>query len=103
MSPSRTRPRSGPMSLLARLSLANRGLVALITIAVAAFGFYTIPALKQQLLPSLSIPAVSITASYPGAAPQIVEDRVTRPLEDGVRGVSGVTGVTSTSRESNAT
>ncbi|RCG32041.1 AcrB/AcrD/AcrF family protein [Sphaerisporangium album] len=91
------------MSLLARLSLANRGLVALITIAVAAFGFYTIPALKQQLLPSLSFPAVSIIAPYPGAAPQIVEDRVTRPLEDGLRGVSGVTGVNSTSRESNAT
>ncbi|MEU9885055.1 efflux RND transporter permease subunit [Sphaerisporangium sp. NPDC051011] len=95
--------RSGPMSLLARLSLKNRGLVALITIAVAAFGFYTIPALKQQLLPSLAFPAVSIIAPYPGAAPQIVEDRVARPLEDGVRGVAGVTGVTSTSRESNAT
>jgi HAE1 family hydrophobic/amphiphilic exporter-1 len=91
------------MSLLARLSLANRGLVALITIVVAAFGMYTIPALKQQLLPSLSFPAVSIVAPYPGAAPQIVEDRVTRPLEDGVRGVAGVTGVNSTSRESSAT
>ncbi|WP_424535809.1 efflux RND transporter permease subunit [Sphaerisporangium viridialbum] len=91
------------MSLLARLSLANRGLVALITIVVAAFGVYTIPALKQQLLPSLSFPAVSIVAPYPGAAPQIVEDRVTRPLEDGVRSLTGVTGVSSTSRESSAT
>ncbi|MEV7966455.1 efflux RND transporter permease subunit [Sphaerisporangium sp. NPDC088356] len=91
------------MSLLARLSLANRGLVALITIVVAAFGVYTIPALKQQLLPSLSFPAVSIVAPYPGAAPQIVEDRVTRPLEDSVRSLNGVTGVTSTSRESSAT
>ncbi|GGK75426.1 hydrogenase expression protein [Sphaerisporangium melleum] len=91
------------MSSLARLSLANRGLVALITIVVAAFGLYTIPALKQQLLPSLSFPAVSIVAAYPGAAPQIVEDRVTRPLEDAVRGVSEVTGVNSTSRESSAT
>ncbi|WP_405140961.1 efflux RND transporter permease subunit [Sphaerisporangium sp. NBC_01403] len=91
------------MSLLARLSLANRGLVALITIVVAAFGVYTIPALKQQLLPSLSFPAVSIVAPYPGAAPQIVEDRVTRPLEDSVRSLTGVTGVTSTSRESSAT
>ncbi|WP_248958294.1 efflux RND transporter permease subunit [Sphaerisporangium perillae] len=91
------------MSLLARLSLANRGLVALITIVVTAFGVYTIPALKQQLLPSLSFPTVSIVATYPGAAPQIVEDRVTRPLEDGVRGLSGVTSVNSTSRESSAT
>jgi HAE1 family hydrophobic/amphiphilic exporter-1 len=88
------------MSFLARLSLANRGLIALAAIVVAAFGAYTIPALKQQLLPSLSFPAVSITAGYPGAAPQIVEEQVAKPLEDSVRGLPGVTGVTSTSRES---
>ncbi|WP_214409766.1 efflux RND transporter permease subunit [Sphaerisporangium fuscum] len=90
------------MSLLARLSLANRGLVALITIVVTAFGVYTIPALKQQLLPSLSFPAVSVVAPYAGAAPEIVEDRVTKPLEDAVRNLPGVTGVNSTSRESSA-
>ncbi|MEU4228132.1 efflux RND transporter permease subunit [Nonomuraea sp. NPDC026600] len=91
------------MSFLARLSLANRGLIALITIVVVAFGAYITPALQQQLLPSLSFPQVSVVATYAGAAPQIVEDRVTVPLEEGVRGVAGVTGVTSTSRESSAT
>ncbi|GII76723.1 hydrogenase expression protein [Sphaerisporangium rufum] len=90
------------MSSLARLSLANRGLVAMITLVVAAFGAYTIPALKQQLLPSLAFPVVSVIASYPGAAPQIVEDNVTRPLEDAVRGLDGVTSLTSTSRDSSA-
>ncbi|MBT2227105.1 efflux RND transporter permease subunit [Nonomuraea sp. NEAU-A123] len=90
------------MSFLARLSLANRGLIALITIVVVAFGAYITPALQQQLLPSLSFPQVSVVATYAGAAPQIVEDRVTVPLEEGVRGVAGVTGVTSTSRESSA-
>ncbi|MFG1683132.1 efflux RND transporter permease subunit [Nonomuraea sp. NPDC049269] len=91
------------MSFLARLSLANRGLIALITIVVVAFGAYITPALQQQLLPSLSFPQVSVVATYAGAAPQIVEDRVTVPLEEGVRGVAGVTGVTSTSREASAT
>jgi HAE1 family hydrophobic/amphiphilic exporter-1 len=91
------------MSFLARLSLANRGLIALITIVVVVFGAYITPALQQQLLPSLSFPRVSIVGTYPGAAPQIVEDRVTVPLEEGVRGVTGVTAVTSTSRESSAT
>ncbi|GAA3612611.1 efflux RND transporter permease subunit [Nonomuraea rosea] len=91
------------MSFLARLSLANRGLIALITIVVVAFGAYITPALQQQLLPSLAFPQVSVVAAYSGAAPQIVEDRVTIPLEEAVRGVTGVTGVTSTSRESSAT
>ncbi|MEU7748214.1 efflux RND transporter permease subunit [Nonomuraea sp. NPDC049158] len=91
------------MSFLARLSLAQRGLIALITVVVLAFGVYVTPALQQQLLPSLSFPQVSVVASYAGAAPEIVEDRVTVPLEEGVRGVTGVTGVNSTSRESSAT
>ncbi|MEV0387045.1 efflux RND transporter permease subunit [Nonomuraea sp. NPDC050643] len=90
------------MSFLARLSLANRGLVALVTLVVAGLGVFTIPQLKQQLLPSLAFPQVSIMAAYPGAAPQIVEDTVTVPLEDAVRGLTGVTGVTSTSRESSS-
>ncbi|MFG1966112.1 efflux RND transporter permease subunit [Nonomuraea sp. NPDC049028] len=91
------------MSFLARLSLAQRGLIALITVVVLAFGVYVTPALQQQLLPSLSFPQVSVMATYAGAAPEIVEDRVTVPLEEGVRGVTGVTGVNSTSRESSST
>ncbi|GAA4591310.1 efflux RND transporter permease subunit [Planotetraspora phitsanulokensis] len=91
------------MSFLARLSLANRGLVALLTIMVVGFGAYTIPAIKQQLLPSISLPSVSVVSSYPGVAPQIVEEQVTMPLEDAVRGLAGVTGVTSISRESGST
>ncbi|MER7499231.1 efflux RND transporter permease subunit [Nonomuraea pusilla] len=90
------------MSFLTRASLANRGLVAIITLAVAALGVFTIPALRQQLLPSMDVPQVSVLAVYPGAGPEIVEDRVTVPLEESVRRLDGVTGVTSTSRDSHA-
>ncbi|GAA3385416.1 efflux RND transporter permease subunit [Cryptosporangium minutisporangium] len=91
------------MSFLARFSLANRALIALITIAVTAFGLIAIPALKQQLLPSLEIPAAFITAQYSGASPDVVESQVTEPIEDAVRGVAGVTGTTSNSLEGFAT
>ncbi|TQS40166.1 efflux RND transporter permease subunit [Cryptosporangium phraense] len=91
------------MSFLARFSLANRALIALITIAVTVFGLIAIPSLKQQLLPSLEIPAAFITAQYAGASPDVVESQVTEPIEDAVRGVAGVTGTTSTSLEGFAT
>ncbi|MGN9843917.1 efflux RND transporter permease subunit [Nonomuraea sp. H19] len=91
------------MTFLARLSLANRGLVALVTLVVAALGVFAVPSLKQQLLPSLAFPQVSVVASYAGAAPQIVEDQVTVPMEEGLRGLAGVTEMTSTSRESSST
>jgi HAE1 family hydrophobic/amphiphilic exporter-1 len=91
------------MPSLARLSLANRSLVALIAVVVTAFGAFAIPSLKQQLLPSLEFPAAFIVATYPGAAPEIVEERVTEPIESGVQGVAGVDEVTSTSRMGSAT
>ncbi|MBX7265435.1 efflux RND transporter permease subunit [Micromonospora sp. Llam7] len=87
------------MSLLARFSLANRGLVALIAVVTTALGAYAVPSLKQQLLPSLEFPAAFIVAPYPGAAPEVVESQVTEPIENSLRGIGGLDTVISTSRE----
>ncbi|WP_406314387.1 efflux RND transporter permease subunit [Streptosporangium sp. NBC_01639] len=87
------------MTALARLSLANRSLVIMIAVVLSAFGAFAIPSLKQQLLPSLSFPGASVIAPYQGASPEIVEDQVTKPIEDSFQGLEGVTEVTSTSRE----
>lgn len=91
------------MSLLTRLSLANRSLVALVTVIVAGFGFYAVPSLRQQLLPSLEFPAAFVTAPYLGASPEVVEEQVTEPIETSLRGIDGVTEISSTSREGVAT
>ncbi|GAA3133809.1 efflux RND transporter permease subunit [Planomonospora alba] len=87
------------MTALARLSLANRSLVIMIAVVLSAFGAFAIPSLKQQLLPSLSFPGAFVVAAYPGASPEIVEEQVTEPIENGFQGIAGVTEVTSTSRE----
>lgn len=87
------------MTALARLSLANRSLVVLVAVVLSAFGAFTIPQLKQQLLPSLSFPGAFVIAPYPGASPEIVEDQVTKPIEDSFTGIDGVEEVTSTSKE----
>ncbi|MGH3094789.1 MAG: efflux RND transporter permease subunit [Streptosporangiales bacterium] len=87
------------MSHLARLSLANRTIVALIALIIIGFGVFAIPQLKQELIPSIEFPAVSVSAQYPGAGPQIVEDQVTTPIEDATQGLDGLETVTSTSSE----
>ncbi|SCL13110.1 efflux RND transporter permease subunit [Micromonospora inyonensis] len=91
------------MSLLARLSLANRGLVALIAVVTTAFGLFAVPSLKQQLLPSLEFPAAFVVATYPGAGPEVVESQVTEPVENSLQGIPGVEEITSTSHEGSAT
>ncbi|MGN9845815.1 efflux RND transporter permease subunit [Nonomuraea sp. H19] len=87
------------MTALARLSLVNRSLVILVTVVLSAFGVFTIPQLKQQLLPSLAFPGAFVVASYPGASPEIVEDQVTKPIEDSFQGLAGLEQTTSTSKE----
>ena len=91
------------MSFLTRLSLANRGLVALIAIVIAGFGVYLIPSLKQQLLPSLEFPGAFIGASLPGASPEIIEEQITKPIEDAVKGADGLDTIQSTTRPGSAT
>ncbi|MFI6297245.1 efflux RND transporter permease subunit [Nonomuraea sp. NPDC050790] len=87
------------MTAFARLSLVNRSLVILVAIVLTAFGAFTIPQLKQQLLPSLAFPGAFVVAPYPGASPEIVEDQVTKPIEDSFKGIEGMEQITSTSKE----
>jgi HAE1 family hydrophobic/amphiphilic exporter-1 len=91
------------VSFLARLSLANRGLVALITVAILGFGVATAPQLRQQMFPDIQFPSISVIASYPGATPELVEQQISIPIEQAVTGIDGVTMVTSASRTGSAT
>ncbi|MGW4676087.1 efflux RND transporter permease subunit [Streptomyces sp. NPDC004324] len=90
------------MSWLSRFSLAQRALIGLMSIVALAFGAIAIPQLKQQLLPTIELPMVSVLAPYQGASPDVVEKQVVEPIEDTLEGVDGITGVTSTAAEGNA-
>src|SRR5436305_5968364 len=87
------------MSFLSRLSLANRSVVALATVALILIGVYVIPTLRQELTPSLSFPLISIISAYPGASPRQVEQDVTNQIEQVIQGQPGVTQTSSQSSE----
>jgi multidrug efflux pump subunit AcrB len=91
------------MTSLTRLSLANRMIVGLATLAIIVFGVLATLNLKQELLPSIQVPTAIVTANYPGVSPQIVADDISTPLERALTGVSGVTKVQSTSSNGIAT
>lgn len=84
------------MFRLARLSLANRAVVALVTIAIAVFGVLSMSSLKQELIPSLELPTGIVSAQYQGSSPQVVEEQVTEVIEEAVASVDGVDSVRST-------
>ncbi|WP_353116228.1 efflux RND transporter permease subunit, partial [Microbacterium sp.] len=85
------------MSKLAVLSLRNRALIALITIVAAVFGGLALTNLKQELIPSLELPALVVMSSYPGASPEVVENDVSTPVEQAIQGVPGLESTTATS------
>jgi len=90
------------MSWLSRFSLAQRALIGLMSLIALAFGAIAIPQLKQQLLPTIELPMVSVLAPYQGASPDVVEKQVVEPIEDNLEAVDGISGVTSTASEGNA-
>lgn len=85
------------MSNLAVLSLRNRALIALITIVAAVFGGLALTNLKQELIPSLELPALVVMTSYPGASPEVVENDVSTPIENAIQGVPGLESTSATS------
>ncbi|RJQ48512.1 MAG: efflux RND transporter permease subunit [Gammaproteobacteria bacterium] len=61
-------------------SLANRFLVLLLALLLAGWGVYAVNKTAVDAIPDLSDVQVIIKTTYPGQAPQVVEDQVTYPL-----------------------
>ncbi|MFM6971253.1 MAG: efflux RND transporter permease subunit [Rhodoluna sp.] len=86
------------MHRLAKLSLANRSVVALITVIIAVFGVVSLGALKQELIPSFETPQAAIVTTYPGASPEVIDKQVSLPIENAVRQLDGLVTSSSTSQ-----
>ncbi len=74
---------------LIRWSIGNRFLVLLATLMLAAWGVWSLSRIPLDALPDLSDVQVIIRTSWPGQAPQIVENQVTYPLTTTMLSVPG--------------
>ncbi|MGG6313402.1 efflux RND transporter permease subunit [Paenibacillus macerans] len=90
------------MKSIIQFSLRNKFAVWLLTVIVTAVGLFSGLTMKQETIPNIDVPYLSVTAIYPGAAPEGVVEDVTKPLETRLRNVDGVKTVTSTSMENAA-
>ncbi|MGI4896692.1 MAG: efflux RND transporter permease subunit, partial [Janthinobacterium lividum] len=85
------------MTRLARLSMANRALVALASVLVALFGVISAVQLRQELIPDLEIPILVVVTSSPGASPDVLDSQVSQPVATAVADVDGLSSTSSTS------
>ncbi|MCF2856513.1 efflux RND transporter permease subunit [Pseudoalteromonas sp. SMS1] len=72
-----------------RWSLMNRFFVLLVTVIVALGGVYSLKNTPVDAIPDLSDVQVIVKTSYPGQAPQVVQDQVTFPLTTAMLSVPG--------------
>ena len=70
-------------------SIHNRFFILLATLILIGWGAYTVKNTPIDAIPDLSDVQVIIKTSYPGQAPQVVEDQVTYPLTTAMLSVPG--------------
>ena len=77
------------INTIIRWSISNRFLVLVATFALIVSGVYSVKNTPVDAIPDLSDVQVIIKTSYPGQAPQVVEDQVTYPLTTAMLAVPG--------------
>ena len=78
---------------LIRWSIQNRLLVLLIAALLSVWGVYSVRTISLDAIPDLSDVQVIVRTSYPGQAPQVVEDQITYPLSTAMLSVPGAVAV----------
>lgn len=77
------------IAAIIRASLRNRLLVILAALVMVGWGVWSVQRAPLDALPDLSDVQVIVKASYPGKAPQVIEDQVTWPLTTSMLSVPG--------------
>ncbi|TFW13337.1 efflux RND transporter permease subunit [Massilia arenosa] len=72
-----------------RWSIAHRIMVLVAAVAIAGWGIWSVARIPVDALPDLSDVQVIIRTTWPGQAPQIVENQVTYPLTTTMMSVPG--------------
>lgn len=72
---------------------------AAITSVVLVLGLFFIGRLPVDLLPEVVYPLIRVDVSYPGVAPEVIEEQVTRPLERQLASTEGLTLMASEAEE----
>jgi multidrug efflux pump len=84
---------------LSDVSVKRPVFATVISLMLIAFGALSFRSLTVREYPDVVQPVVQVSASYPGAASDIVETRVTQVLEGELSGIEGVRTIRSTSRD----
>ncbi len=75
------------MSRLSRVALSKRSVTLLFAAALFIAGVSAWGSLKQELLPDIDFPVITVVTPYPGAGSSDVTEQITKPIENAISGV----------------
>ncbi len=84
---------------LAEVSIKRPVFAAMMVASLMVLGVFSYPKVGVDLFPNVDLPFVSVTAIYPGADPQVIEDKVVDKLEEAISTVNGIKALRSVSLE----
>jgi len=82
-----------------RVAIANPVMAVMVMLAFVVLGLFSYQRLKVDQFPDIDFPTVVVQIDYPGAAPEIVENEVTRKVEEAVNTIAGLNQLFSRSYE----
>ncbi|MCF7762696.1 MAG: efflux RND transporter permease subunit [Verrucomicrobia bacterium] len=72
--------------------------VLMVFLSAVVFGFFSLKRLPVTLMPELNYPTLTVRSEYPGAAPEEVENEVSRRIEEALGVIGGLNKISSISR-----
>ena len=84
---------------LARQSVQRPVLTTMVALIVVILGVISLQRLPIDLMPDISYPSLSVFVSYTNADPKVVEQLITKPIEEAMAAVPGIEEINSTSSE----
>ena len=87
----------------AKFFLENHKFTMVLTVLVLVFGLNGMRKLNSESYPSVDFATATVETRYPGASAEEIESRITKPIEDEIRGVSGLKDIRSISQTGKST
>ncbi|MCG3150392.1 MAG: Efflux pump membrane transporter BepE [Verrucomicrobiae bacterium] len=88
---------------LSDLSIRRPVLATVMSVVIVIFGLVSYQQLGVREFPAVDPPIITVSTSYPGAPPEVMESEITEPLEESINAVAGIRTLTSVSREGRST
>ncbi|OZI64869.1 efflux RND transporter permease subunit [Bordetella genomosp. 4] len=84
--------------ILSEVCIKRPVFASVLSLIIVLIGLISYSRLTVREYPNIDEPIVSVSTTYKGASPEVIESQVTKPLEDQLAGIEGVNVMTSRSR-----